>query len=64
MDPVSITILIILIGLSSILGKLHIKRFKSGCISGDCYNEKDKSKRDSKSSLDLKDVSKVVFTDV
>jgi hypothetical protein len=64
MDPVSITILLLLLALTGILGKLHIKRCKSGCISGDCYDEKDKSKRDSKSSLDLKDVSKVVFTDI
>ena len=64
MDPITITILIILIGIGGILAKLHIKRFKSGCISGDCYD--DNNKRNSKSSLDLdlKDVSKVVFTDV
>jgi hypothetical protein len=63
MDPISITILIILIGIGGILAKIHIKRCRSGCISGECYDEKNKNK-DSRSSLNLKDVSKVVFTDV
>ena len=65
MDPVSITILIILIGIGGVLAKLHIKRFKSGCISIDCY--KSNTRNDSKSSIDLDEVIKksgITYTDI
>lgn len=65
MDPVSITILIILIGIGGVLAKLHIKRFKSGCLSIDCY--KSKSRNNSNSSINLDEVVKkstITYTDV